>query len=62
MFSNNRKIISICFFLTLVFPSGILAGPGSDKVPGLEEMSANQKGMDHFKQGYYRLMPRGHKT
>lgn len=62
MFSNNRKIISICFFLVLVFPSGILAGPGADKVPGPEEMSANRKGMDHFRQGYYKLMPRGQKA
>ena len=62
MFLIYRKILRIIFFLVLVVPAGILAGSGAVQAPNPEAVSANEKGMAHFRHGYYDLTPRGRKA
>ena len=62
MFLINRKIPGIIFFLALIFSTGILAGSGAVQAQSPEAVSANERGLAHFKHGYYDLTPRGRKA
>ena len=62
MFFIRRKFIAVCFSLALVLPAVAIAGAGDAGDPGPDAVSANQKGLAHFKHGYYDLVPRGRKA
>lgn len=58
----HRKIAGIYLFLALLSPMSIYAGSGAVQPPIPDEVSANQRGLSHFRHGYYDLIPRGRKN
>jgi tetratricopeptide (TPR) repeat protein len=62
MFSRNRKIIGIFLVRAIISPAGAIAGAGAAQSPGADAISANQKGLGHFRHGFYDLVPHGRKA
>ena len=62
MLSIYKSILGLGFLLIMTFSSGVLAGPDNAPVPLPEEALINQRGLSHFKRGYYEMIPRGRKA
>ena len=62
MFSRNKKIIGVFFFLAILLPVSTLVGTGAAQPPDLDAISANQQGLAHFKHGFYDLTPHGRRA
>jgi tetratricopeptide (TPR) repeat protein len=60
--SIYKSILGLGFLLMMIFSSGVLAGPNNAPVPLPEEALINQRGLSHFKRGYYEMIPRGRKA
>lgn len=62
MLSIHKTTLGLGFLLILAFSSGVLASPDNAPVTLPEEALINQKGLSHFKRGYYEMIPRGRKV
>jgi hypothetical protein len=54
--------MGIGLLLLLIFSTDVLAASGGGHSAPPEEAIENQRGLSHFKRGYFELMPRGRRT
>ena len=57
-----RVAMGIGLLLLLIFSTDVLAASGGGHSAPPEEAIENQRGLSHFKRGYFELMPRGRRN